>query len=229
MTGHGGIPEHGLPAAGHRENGIAITEEMFSGIVSNSSDAIITVDESQRIVNFNVGAETIFGWAPEEIVGMPLDVLLPERFRAVHRDHLKRFAGSPVTARRMGERQEISGLRRNGIEFPADASILKTRVAGEMLFTVVLRDITDRKRAERSQDLLVRAGDLLGTSLDLPATLRNIVRIAVPTLADWQWCTSRTREAASGARTSVTPTRASMSSCARCVTRSSIRRVRTPC
>jgi PAS domain S-box-containing protein len=179
----GTLPDGG--SAPRQPSGVAISEEMFAGIVSNSSDAIITVDESQRVVNFNLGAATIFGYAPEEIVGMPLDVLLPERFRAIHREHLKRFAASAVTARRMGERQEISGLRRNGIEFPADASILKTRVEGELLFTVVLRDITDRKQAERSQDLLVRAGDLLGASLDLRTTLRNIVRLAVPTLADW--------------------------------------------
>lgn len=162
-----------------------ISEEKFKGIVAISSDAIISVDAGQCIVNFNQGAEQIFGWAAEEVLGRPLDILLPERFREAHRGHIERFAASPVVSRRMGERQEISGLHRNGHEFPADASISKLDVDGNRLFTVVLRDITARKRAELTQRFLAEAGTLLAQSLDFETTLRSISRLAVRSFADY--------------------------------------------
>lgn len=162
-----------------------ISEEKFKGIVAISSDAIISVDARQCIVNFNQGAEQTFGWAAEEVLGRSLDVLLPERFREAHRRHIERFAASPVVSRRMGERQEISGLHKDGHEFPADASISKLDVDGNRLFTVVLRDITARKRAELTQRFLAEAGTLLAQSLDFETTLRSITRLAVQSFADY--------------------------------------------
>lgn len=163
---------------------LRVAEAHFEGIVSIASDAIISVDEDQRIVLFNQGAEEIFGWSAEEVLGKPLEVLLPERFRAVHREHIRRFAASHVPARRMGERQEISGLRRSGQEFPAEASISKLDVDGARIFTVVLRDATARRRVERGQRFLARAGQLLATSLDVPTTLRNAADLGTEFLAD---------------------------------------------
>ncbi|MGH7555715.1 MAG: sensor histidine kinase [Longimicrobiales bacterium] len=162
-----------------------VTEEKFRNIVSISSDAIISVDADQRIIHFNQGAEQTFGWEANEVLGQRLEILLPERFREIHHEHVRRFAASPVAARRMGERQEISGLRRGGIEFPADASISKTQVDGNWIFTVVLRDITARKRAEQLQRFLAEAGALLGSSLDLETTLRSISRLGVKSFADY--------------------------------------------
>jgi PAS domain S-box-containing protein len=167
------------------ERALRISEAKFAGIVSIASDAIISIDESQSILHFNTGAEAIFGWSAEEMLGQPLDLLIPERFRAVHREHVRGFGRSPVTARRMGERAEILGLRRDGSEFPADASISRLDVGGQRIFTVVLRDITDRKRTEQGQALLAEAGALLASSLDYEATLRSVVWLVVPKLADW--------------------------------------------
>jgi PAS domain S-box-containing protein len=167
------------------ERALRISEAKFAGIVSIASDAIISIDESQAIVHFNLGAESIFGWKAEEILGQPLDTLIPARFHAAHREHVRSFGRSTVAARRMGERAEILGLRKDGTEFPADASISKLEVGGERIYTVVLRDVTDRKRAERGQEFLAQAGALLGSSLDYDTTLRSVVRLAVPTLADW--------------------------------------------
>jgi PAS domain S-box-containing protein len=162
-----------------------VTEEKFRNIVSISSDAIISVDADQRIIHFNRGAERTFGWAADELLGQPLEVLLPERFRVVHREHVRRFAASAVVARRMGERQEISALRKDGIEFPADASISKTEVDGNWIFTVVLRDITARKRAEQVQRFLAEAGAILGSSLDVETTLQSISRLVVQSFSDY--------------------------------------------
>ena len=166
------------------ERDARLTQAMFEGIVNIASDAIISTNDDQRIVLFNRGAETIFGYAAEEVVGQPIDMLIPGRFRSAHREHMKRFGGSPVAARRMGERQEIAGLRKNGEEFPAEASISKIEMDGRKVFTVVLRDATDRRRIERAERFLALAGQRLAASLDLETTLRIVVELGLELPAD---------------------------------------------
>lgn len=157
----------------------------FEAIVNIALDAIISVDEQHRIVLFNEGAERIFRYDADEVRGRPLDTLLPERFHGLHGRQLDHFAESPTTARRMGERSEIVGLRANGEEFPAEASISKMHIDGERYFTVVLRDITERKREEGRERFLAGTTELLTSSLDYQETLRRLARLAVPELADW--------------------------------------------
>jgi PAS domain S-box-containing protein len=135
-----------MPDRKSAESAIRRSEARLSGILAIAADAIISIDEQQRIVMFNHGAEAIFGFTAAEVMGQPLHMLLPPRFRATHGGHIRRFAGSGSMARRMGERQEIFGLRKNGQEFPAEASISTLDMEGERTFTVVLRDITDRKQ-----------------------------------------------------------------------------------
>jgi PAS domain S-box-containing protein len=167
-----------------REEALRSSEARFAGIVELASDAIIAVDETQRIVIFNRGAEKIFGHAAGDILGHPLDLLLPPGARTVHREHVRTFGTSPVTARRMGERRPISGLRRNGEEFPAEASILKLEVDGRRLFTVVLRDISERVRREAGQRFLSEVGAQLASSLELEDTLRCVAERTVEEIAD---------------------------------------------
>ncbi|HKJ91894.1 MAG TPA: PAS domain-containing sensor histidine kinase, partial [Longimicrobiales bacterium] len=161
------------------------SEARFHGIVSIAADAIISVDAAQRIVLFNEGAEEIFGYRSADVLGQPLDILLPERVRDAHSRHVVQFGRSTADARRMGERQEISGRRANGEEFPAEASISKLELNGQRLFTVVLRDITERKRAEDTQRFLADASSVLTASLDYEGTLHSMVGLVVPRFADW--------------------------------------------
>jgi PAS domain S-box-containing protein len=167
------------------ERALRVSEAKYAGIITIASDAIISIDADFVITMFNRGAETIFGYSSNEVLGRPLDVLLPERFRGVHTQHMRNFAASPVAARRMGERQEILGVRKDGSEFPAEASISKLDLFGSMIFTVVLRDITARKRVERSQRFLAQAGTILASSLDYEKTLASVAGLTVPELADW--------------------------------------------
>jgi PAS domain S-box-containing protein len=161
------------------------SEARFAGIISIAADAIISIDEAQRITLFNSGAEAIFGYRAAEMLGQPLERLLPERFRDHHRELVRAFATGPPTARKMGERQSISGLRMNGEEFPAEAAISKLEMWGESILTVILRDISVQKRVEEEQRFLVRAGEMLSSSLDSERTLSSVARLAVGSLADW--------------------------------------------
>lgn len=160
------------------------SEAKFSGILAIAADAIITVDHTQRVVHFNRGAEEIFGYTAADAIGRHLAILLPSRFRASHDAHLEAFARSATTARRMGERREIFGLRSDGTEFPAEASISKLVTPDGILFTVVLRDITHQRRAEEDERFLSAASSDLAQTLAVDATLRAIVDLPIPRLAD---------------------------------------------
>jgi PAS domain S-box-containing protein len=137
----------------------------FDGIISISTDAIVSVDEGQRIVFFNQGAEQTFGYGAEEVIGMPLEMLIPQRFRDDHHQEVSGFGRSPVRARRMGERGQISGLRKDGEEFPAEASISRYMLGGKRIFTAVLRDSTERQRTEEA--LARQAAELARSNSDL--------------------------------------------------------------
>lgn len=131
----------------------------LDAVVQSAMDAIITVDEAQRIVLFNPAAERMFGCSATDAIGRSLSIFIPERFRAKHDEHIRRFNEAGVTDRRMGALGAISGLRANGEEFPIEASISQVTVGGERLSTVILRDITERKTSEEARSLLAREVD----------------------------------------------------------------------
>ncbi|HEX7091924.1 MAG TPA: ATP-binding protein [Longimicrobiales bacterium] len=159
---------------------------ILGDICDIAADAIIALDEAQRILLFNQGAEAIFGYTRDEIIGQPLDLLIPERFRHSHRDvHIPAFTAAPERARHMAHRREIFGLRKDGTEFPAEASISKLEIDGRLFYTVVLRDVTERHNASARLQLLADAGRELASSLDYEATLRTIANLAVQSLADF--------------------------------------------
>lgn len=120
----------------------------LSGLVDSAMDAIVTIDASQHIVLYNRAAERIFGWPAVQVMGRPMDMLMPQRFRAGHRHHVGRFGDTGVTTRRMGAGAVIVGLRANGQEFPLEASISQVDTEEGKLFSVILRDVTERVRAQ---------------------------------------------------------------------------------
>ncbi len=121
----------------------------LSALVESAMDAIISVNDEQHIVLYNLAAETLFGWSRQQAIGQPLDILIPERLRSRHRAHIQRFAATHVTSRRAGDATVLYGLRANGEEFPMEASISQVEATDNgKLFTVILRDITDRIRSQ---------------------------------------------------------------------------------
>jgi PAS domain S-box-containing protein len=168
-------------AHGRPESGV---DARLSAIVNIAADAIIAIDSSQYITLFNSGAEKIFGYSADEVIGQPLQVLLPEGVRRRHAEHIRDFATSETNARRMGERSAISGRRKSGEIFPAEASISKAMVDGEWMFTVILRDATEHKRTEAALQFLAETGKELNRSLDFDETVERAARAAVPVLAD---------------------------------------------
>src|SRR5260221_219339 len=137
-----------ITARRNAEEAVRGSQARFEGIVRISEDAIISIDINQTITLFNDGAEKIFGYTAAEIMGKRIEMLVPARFGALHHKHVENFGGSPDSLRAMNERGAIFGLRKDGTEFPVEASIVKFEIGGEKVLTVRLRDITERKRAE---------------------------------------------------------------------------------
>jgi PAS domain S-box-containing protein len=127
---------------------LARSEARLRGILDSAMDAIITVDATQHIVLFNAAAEAMFGCPRDEALGAPLSWFIPERFRSMHAEHVRRFGAAATASRRMGAQRIVKGLRRNGEEFPIDASISQLVERGSKYYTVILRDVSERVRVE---------------------------------------------------------------------------------
>ena len=132
-----------------------LTDSVLRQAVTIAADAFICADTDLRITFFNEGAEQIFGYGTDEVIGKSLDVLLPERFHAAHRGHVAAFGAGQTVARTMGERRTISGIRKDGTEFPAEAAIAHVQTPDGQAFSVVLRDVTERRRIEAVNAQLV--------------------------------------------------------------------------
>ncbi len=141
---------------------LRLSEAKLAGILASAMDAIITVDENQRVVLFNAAAEKMFRCPADEALGESLDRFLPERFRVAHREHVHVFGETHVTRRTMGKARPLFGLRSDGEEFPLEASISQIDADGHKLFTAIIRDITDKKRLE-SQFLRAQRMESIGT------------------------------------------------------------------
>jgi two-component system, sporulation sensor kinase E len=126
----------------------------LEGIIESAMDAIITVDEDQKVVLFNKAAETMFQCTAAEAIGQSLNRFLPQRFREAHRGHIRSFGESGTSSRRMGALGTVTGFRSSGEEFPLEASISHVSAEGKRYFTVILRDITERKKLEDARSHL---------------------------------------------------------------------------
>ena len=177
------------------EEALRDNEKRLAGLVASAMDAIISVNEEHRIVLFNLAAEEVFGCSASEAVGQSIERFIPQQFRAAHEGHLRNFAHTGVTSRSMGALGELGALRADGQEFPIEASISQVEVAGRKAFTVILRDITHRKRMEdelrRANEKLAEEkiyleheigslfeGELIGQNQGLKKVLEEVAKVA---------------------------------------------------
>ncbi|RMH04444.1 MAG: PAS domain S-box protein [Nitrospirae bacterium] len=138
------------------------------GILDNAMDAIVTVDEAQRIVLFNKAAEAMFRCPASAALGRPVEQFIPVRFRKAHREHLRRFSQTGMTTRTMQSLGQVYGLRADGQEFPVEASISRTDIHGKKLLTVIFRDMTEREQIART---LAREREFIDTVLETAGAL----------------------------------------------------------
>lgn len=147
-------------------------EIQIRNIIDTAMDGIIAMNEQQIIVLFNAAAEEIFGWRADQVLGQPIEMLIPSRFRARHRDDVEKFGQGVIQNRRMGTQRTVMALRASGNEFPIEASISQTTVNDRKIYTVILRDVTEavryRQQIEQQSQMLdqvsdaVRVADLQG-------------------------------------------------------------------
>jgi PAS domain S-box-containing protein len=124
------------------------SEGRLAGVIQSAMDAILTVDEQQNIMMFNGAAEKMFRCPAAEALGQPVARFIPQRFHAAHVGHIHKFADTGVTNRTMGPKNVLWAVRADGQEFQIEASISQVVTGGKKLFTVILRDVTERKQAE---------------------------------------------------------------------------------
>ena len=136
------------------------SREQLAGVIGSARDAIISIDEQQRIVVFNNAAEKMFLFPAEDAIGQPLDRFIPERFRLAHHQHVEWLDHTHATERSTGALGTRYGLRSDGEEFPLEASVSQIDSEGLKLSTFILRDISERKRAEESHREQTRILDL---------------------------------------------------------------------
>jgi len=134
---------------------------LLGRILEIADDAIISVDASGRMCLFNRGAERIFGYQAQEVIGQPVTMLMPGRFREGHPDSVHQFAAGDTASRVMADRGQVWAVRKDGSEFPAEASISKVEIGGELVFTVILRDTTARRDAEERMKASLREKEVL--------------------------------------------------------------------
>jgi PAS domain S-box-containing protein len=156
----------------------ALSTLRLEGIVESAMDAIISVDEEQRVVLFNHAAERMFQCSAQEAIGRSLDRFIPARFRDAHKTHIQTFGKTGVTNRRMGALGRISGLRPDGEEFPVEAAISQAGIDGRRYFTVILRDVTESMRLQdqlRQAERLAEMGTLAAGMAHEIGTPMNVI------------------------------------------------------
>jgi PAS domain S-box-containing protein len=147
------------------EQALSTNQARLSTIINSARDAIISLDADQRIVVFNPAAEQLFRCPADQVIGQTLDRFIPERFREAHRERIRHFGQTKQTNRSMGVLDPLTCLRADGEEFPAEITISQTEMAGQKIYTAILRDVTKRMRAETDLRLQSAALEAVANSV----------------------------------------------------------------
>jgi PAS domain S-box-containing protein len=151
------------------------SEQRFRSVVQSATDAIVIGDSDGRIVSWNRAAEAMFGYSEEEVLGRPLTLLMPERYRESHQRGVARLQATGQS-HLVGKVVELQGLRKSGAEFPLELSLGTWKAKDETFLSGILRDITERKRTERRQAAQYAVSRILSESETLGETSRRILQ-----------------------------------------------------
>lgn len=150
------------PPPGHAQDR-SRSEIQVRNILDTAMDGIISMNSRQEVILFNKAAEEIFGFRAEQVLGKPIEMLIPSRFRQNHHEFVEQFGRGAIQVRRMGVQRTVAALRASGDEFPIEASISQTEIGGEKVYTVILRDVTDamkyRQQIEQQSQMLDQVSD----------------------------------------------------------------------
>jgi PAS domain S-box-containing protein len=156
-----------------------------AAVVDIALDCIITIDHEGRILEWNPAAERTFGHSRSEVLGRQMaETIVPPKYRDAHYRGFSRYLQTGES-HILGQRVEIEGMRADGTLFPCELAITRVPVAGPPVFTAYLRDLTERRRLESHQSILLNASKILFASLAYEQTLCNLSRAVVPAFADW--------------------------------------------
>ena len=188
----------------HSQRRLHQSEAKLEAIIGLAGSALVSIDENHKITLFNQQAEHVFGYAAREVLGKPLDMLLPARFRERHGQKIDEYSEKGMSLQNAMFRPDVRGRRKNGGEFPIEASISKMVLLGEKIYTVALSDITQRRQTEeeleayrshleevvdaRTEELQAKNSELEAFSYsiahDLRAPLRSITSFSQVLLDD---------------------------------------------
>ncbi|UJR87041.1 sensor histidine kinase [Sandaracinus amylolyticus] len=159
-------------------------EAQTAAILDVALDAIISMDAAGHVVAWNPAAVRMFGYTRDEALGRPLaELVIPPHLREAHTRGVARY-GATRESRILDRRLEMPAIRRDGSHLTVELTITCVPSGGAPWFTGYLRDITAHKRAEERQRVLLRASEILASSLELHTTLASLVELAVPAIAD---------------------------------------------
>ncbi|HJU05089.1 MAG TPA: PAS domain S-box protein [Nitrospiraceae bacterium] len=129
------------------ESALTASEDRFRSVVQSASDAIIIAGGAGQIVSWNKAAQQLFGYAEAEVLDKSLTVIMPERYREAHQQGLERLRATG-RSRSIGQAMQLSGVRKDGTEFPVELSLATWTTRSETYYCGIIRDITERKRTE---------------------------------------------------------------------------------
>lgn len=174
---------HGLLPQNQVGQQIAASEQKYRALFENAYDSILVIDSNGKIALVNERLYHTFGYRPDELIGQPLEILIPERYRGHHIALRDSYLRAPQT-RSIGRGLDLHARRKDGTEFPVDISLSPTYTREGLRVTANIRDITEKKRLEDQQSFLFQSGNILSETTDYRERLQRIANVIVPKIAD---------------------------------------------